>query len=61
MRQRHFRAIRITSTCGCCADLNTGRYRVSKALCAILVGSRNFHYCRKHPGMHVPGGVKGQI
>lgn len=45
-----FRCIGVKLECGCVAYLSTGRYRVSRALAAILYGTalRRGVWCVKH-------------
>jgi len=53
-RRKFFREIVVLLECGCEGRIHTGRYRVSKDLVCILLGSRNGLWCFKHGGMCMP-------
>lgn len=61
MRKRFDRVLRVRLECGCVAELQTGRYRVSKDLAAILYGNavRRGVWCFKHAGKCHPTACVG--
>lgn len=60
-RRRFDRVLRVQLECGCVAELQTGRHRVSKDLAAILYGSavRRGVWCFKHAGKCLPTACVG--
>jgi hypothetical protein len=55
-RKRYDRAIRVALECGCTAEINASRYRVSKDLAACIVNSaiRKGIWCFIHQGTCMP-------
>ena len=60
-RRKFFREIVVLLECGCEGRIHTGRYRVSKDLVCILLGSRNGLWCFKHGGMCMPVKLPGRF
>jgi hypothetical protein len=55
-KPRVFRVVRVKLECGCAADLNTSRWRVSKSLAATIVADavRKSVWCLKCGGQCQP-------